>query len=31
MRQSTQRLTTLQRAKSPWKFIDEDTQLTTFH
>ena len=30
MRLSTQRLTTLQRAKSPLKLIDEDTQLTTF-
>ena len=30
-RQSTQRLATLQSAKSPLSLIDEDTQLTTCH
>ena len=31
MRQSTRRLATVQRAKTPLSLIDEDTQLTTFH
>ena len=31
MRQSTQRLATLQRTKTPLSLIDEDIQLTTFH